>query len=1019
MDITKVKNALDTIAKSTQGKYGDAEKETASFILAALNNELVQCVGYEDGYFRFCILEKETAGVKTYSEREYEVCFGVNPPKSGKHALAERALRASEFIINLLGLIGKEYNCYVVPEIEINAPNVKDVRNRVFEGEEGVSITEGKSSGVKSAASYNFVYELEVMINAAVDYAGGEKYEYARINDSVVVEVSVVGDKWDFSYSYNEHLRKIVDEKGGESTEDIKPEQLEMVRRVLEKVASNEEKREILEALASNENSKFTQNFLKKLGEMYDVRVGQISVEPCAIYVDRIPNKTFAYTVKADGSSQGFVLKLTWNKKPNEFKKDIPLYLVTDGEGRFDGLTYEKEYKDGESVKTRESYDKDCKLVVAYGYNGKKPALNQKPVPTKLSIVPVNPEGAEQGKPFKGVSDWATKVTAISDKFFNAEEKAGKGGVLYDSAYYAWDCLEKIEPFKVDGKTLYEGGVYLTSDCAEFEYQGDGARIWQGDLGEMQLPYIDPQGVEKKGFLPAKFEKISALKKNCPCCKTVYYADNERWNKYLKKRELFDGNHCCSACENDFETVRTIGGEQRRLTEVYRDHATGKKTKGKILAKGIKSTRGWTMTDENVYTCAECKDLVYCPNGEKVVCDICGKIYCHACAEKTNVGGFKMLDGKCGCKKCCSQPNSITKIQHTLIDRQGILVAYCTDVYLPNEENQGSLFVRVMQDKKPIVGNGKNAVQCSHCGKWIYYDEKAKGNACGTCKGYLGVKCYNEIHASASQYKLLNVEQFYCKGCDKTTLPNNQKLHHQIKKPNVKSYGTVLDFIAEKDVASIVICACCNEKIYYKAGGKEYKTCPICERIYELSCENKMKGGVTTKPFYVKYCPKCEANQSVSDSKGRSYTKVYDSAVASIDRYKVEARKMEIQNSDLKKDWENAPYFSFFDRIRILRAKRKGEKLGKDIIDKKIIKEVVILGDGYFEKSKGISEYVSSNGYFRDVVPPQGVGLNGKINRTKGVQVRDYVRFAIRLVGKTGDYTFLYTEGKITFEGVN
>ncbi|MBR4943211.1 MAG: hypothetical protein IKZ28_04190, partial [Clostridia bacterium] len=114
-----------------------------------------------------------------------------------------------------------------------------------------------------------------------------------------------------------------------------------------------------------------------------------------------------------------------------------------------------------------------------------------------------------------------------------------------------------------------------------------------------------------------------------------------------------------------------------------------------------------------------------------------------------------------------------------------------------------------------------------------------------------------------------------------------------------------------------------------------------------------------------------------------------------------------------------APYFSFFDRIRILRAKRKGEKLGKDIIDKKIIKEVVILGDGYFEKSKGISEYVSSNGYFRDVVPPQGVGLNGKINRTKGVQVRDYVRFAIRLVGKTGDYTFLYTEGKITFEGVN
>ncbi len=538
MDVTTVEKSLRRIADSSDKRYDEVEKQNAKFIIAALDNGLVECTEiFQDIYYRFKI-----AG----SKRVYEVCFGIDPPKTGEHARAERALRASGFIIDLQGLIDKEYNCYVVPDVDIRGPKASKLRERVFGADSEVLVTEakGEKGSGSAAVSYGFVYELEVMINAAVDYDGGRNYEYVRINDSVVVEARVEGEKLSVSYEHKHIDRKTAKDA---KVENISEEQLSTVRKVLAYVASNEEKRKILEELAKSEESGFSKRFLSLLPNMKGVRVGQVSVEPCAIYVDRIPNKTFAYDVTLKGHTQPFVLKLTWNDLDTRFKMTTPLYVVAGEDGSFEGFTYESEYavsQNGEEKIARGKYDEECKLVVAYGYEGKKSGKAEKPVPMALTLAPSNPASVKHGEKFKGISDWAVKLTAVSPKL---------DGVNPDG-YYLCSSVVRLETQTADGVAIGTEGVYLKGDCSVCEYLGKDVLLWNGDLSDEEVSYIDAKGEVKKGRIPKAILNGKG-KKTCPCCTSVYYADDARWAKYQEKNKLLDGNYSCDNCKEDYETV--------------------------------------------------------------------------------------------------------------------------------------------------------------------------------------------------------------------------------------------------------------------------------------------------------------------------------------------------------------------------------------------------------------------------------------------------------------------------------
>ncbi|MBO5363292.1 MAG: hypothetical protein J6A46_03085, partial [Clostridia bacterium] len=505
MSVKYVKTLLENI-QSTHGGYDEAEKISAGIIKAAIENGLVEFVRVVDDrnnrYYQFKIVGLDQV---------YEVCFGFNPPAMGAHSHAERALRSSDFIMTLQGLIDKDYNCYVVPSVDISGPKTEVLRKRIFGENSDVDIQKGQAKrGVGSNVSYRSVYELEVAINAAVDYRGdnGEaKYECVRINDSVVVEANVTDGKLNASY-----VCKTLDKKEKAESLDnvsIKEDQLLIVKKVLTHVNSNAEKRKILECLASSEESGFYKEFLGNLSNWKDVQVGQVSIKPCFVFVDKIPCKTFDYSVQLGNSLPAFGLKLTWNDLDTRFNEKTPLYIVVSQDGDFEGFTYEKSFEQNGKTIERAEY-KDCTLVAAYGKDGK-------PV---LTLAPTNQSDFDIGNDnFKGIKDWAVQLTGVSEKLFF---KVGT-----DNKYSLRSCVRKIEKQALDSIQLCESGVYLESDCAQCDYLDGAPWMWKGDLSE-EVIYIDRDGLEREGRIPKKLVEDSILK-SCACsnCQKKYYAESQ------------------------------------------------------------------------------------------------------------------------------------------------------------------------------------------------------------------------------------------------------------------------------------------------------------------------------------------------------------------------------------------------------------------------------------------------------------------------------------------------------------
>ena len=750
--IEKVKEMLSKWPK----KWSSSEKHIAELVLAAADNEILDILSEYTVGGRTVIAPGEMARMaskrcflcafRRESSRVYAICFGSNPTDiSGYPKVApylERASRASDFVSALLNVINRDYNCFFVPT-NIGHPSCGTVKKRLRLPDES-QVTYVRESDLTMTADDRRTYELEFVILASV----GEHFR--RMNDCVIVKSSGK-DTYEYEYHREDHTilthsqaeawAKVnaagkasraggsASRKGRGSTDrEDKDEVQSDLQSILEAVQRPEEKKRILDVFAAAPASEFAR-FMRSLENEEDLKVGQINLTPCSIFVSSIPQKTYVYAVTdPEDPTKSAEFSLVWNKPAEDFSLDTPLYVDAEG-GVLKGLTYMGDYADPDNPNnrlTRHSFDADDTLVIARTKdNGRQMTLR---LPTGVAA------GYKDVICAVYVERLSQTVSQEFRKGYYPENEVKFLPVWKNNSYYSQATgrneLRSNAPVPV-----------LSADLAVCPVAG--VEYWNGDVSQKNVLIVDDDESKLKNAAVYVGSISPDYARRCSYCGTEVYATEDRWTRYQSHYRLLDGSSACEFCMKPGR-ITTVGGKKYRLFDNVYDTGTQKYHPLFVEWEDGKNPR--PVKDGNAYQCASCERVVYMPPRSAGLayrdCAVCNSRICPDCNRTTET--LRLVTGTPLCKCCLQSP--------------------------PGLANQGKTIHKAWnkaENKEEYVLDGINKIEtifhCAECDRLIYRNPGFTFNQCGCCGKMVGDDCWSKLPKDEN----LNLRM--CKSCRSDT----------------------------------------------------------------------------------------------------------------------------------------------------------------------------------------------------------------------------------------------------------
>lgn len=682
-----------------------------------------------------CVFRKESA-------RVYAICFGRNPtdirgyPRKGPYL--ERASRASDFVSALLNVINRDYNCFFVPT-NIGYPACDTVKKRLRLPDKS-QVTYVRESDLTLTADDRRTYELEFIIMASV----GEHFR--RMNDCVIVK-TLKQDTYEYEYHREAHTiltrsqaeawakvnaarktsrsGKAASRSGQATGNDAdKSEVRDDLQSILAAVQRPEEKKKILDVFAASPSSEFSQ-FMRSLEGEKDLKVGQINLTPCSIFVSSIPQKTYVYAITdPEEPAKSVEISLVWNKPAEDFTVDTPLYIDAEG-GFLKGLTYMQDYVDPASPDkrvARQSFDPSDTLVIARSEDGGRVMTLRRP------------DGQDPN--YKGVA-CAVYVDHISQKISQQ----------YKVGYYTESAVKYMPIWKNNNR--YSEGTksfslisdtpvpVLTVDLARCPVSG--VEYWNGDAMKKNVFFVNDEGTGAKSDMIFIGALSAEYMHRCAYCGVEIYANGDRWTAYQSKYRLLDGSSACESCAKQGNTIAVNNKRYRFFEKVY---DTGSKENHPLFVVWDDGKNAISAKDGNAYKCANCQKVVYMPPNSSGIayrdCTVCKSRICPDCNQSAETK--RLITGQPLCECCFHSP--------------------------PGLVNQGKTVYKAWnkaENKEEYVLDGIRTIEsifhCAECGRPVFYKPSVSYRRCECCGKLVGDACWPQMTKDAS----LNLR--LCKSC--------------------------------------------------------------------------------------------------------------------------------------------------------------------------------------------------------------------------------------------------------------
>lgn len=657
--------------------------------------------------------------------RSYRFYFGETA-----EADAERALRASEYVSELLTVVGRGYSCFVVPT-EVSAPEPSVLLNRLgLRDRFTARLTEERES---EEDHYGRYYELDVVVSVSA----GKHYQ--RFHE--VLSVTKTDREIEYSYKKKEgptvgsEAERARLQGNGEQLSAILGQGCEDAAEILDILdgknesygSFNDQRRRMLQTLADAKDSELG----KFLQELESDAVGQVDISPVSLFVGAVREKTFVYeltekrtvTSEAGDPVRSATLAVTWNRAAEEFHR-ANLYIAVHSDGSFAGLTHARGFTDAAgTARERDLLSRNDELILMNRLQGSA---------VKQELTLRIPEGA--ALPYKGVSRRAVALSDVSPSV---------SGVA------------RGELFLPDDTERLEDGVYLKSDVGTCKVTE--RRVWRGDLQKVLLTR------EGGDLLETEVDRnhIGRLSRGyCSHCGVGYYAPSAKeLTQYRERFALLSGGCYCDRCRKD------------TVTETGPAHARGYVKLVKDLRLSSRNVFGadFVKTDANgtplplerggnVFVCCHCNHVILHSNaGAAAHCDICDALLCRLCADNENE---KKRETVYGIKN----------------ERLGRVCRACNAELRPGEGKPiGKYWLMRVLEKGEYSFNSrlvgvKDGItdcvfHCAVCQSPIYYNAAAEQDykRCGCCGRLIGDKCYQE---KLEKHPLLGVK--LCPDCGKS-----------------------------------------------------------------------------------------------------------------------------------------------------------------------------------------------------------------------------------------------------------
>ncbi len=666
----------------------------------------------------------------TFGEREggrsYRFYFGETA-----EADAERALRASEYVSDLLTVVGRGYSCFVVPT-EVSAPDPSVLLNRLgLRDRFAARLAEERDS---EEDHYGRYYEIDVVVSVSA----GKHYK--RFHE--VLSVTKTDREIEYGYKKNEgptvgsEAEKARLQGNGERLSAILGRGSEDAKEILDILdgknesygSFNDQRRKMLQALADSKDSELG----RFLQELESDAVGQVDISPVSLFVGAVREKTFLYeltekrTVASEAGDpvRSAILAVTWNRSAEEFHR-ANLYIAVNADGSFAGLTHARSFTDAVGgVHERELFGRNDGLIMVNRLQGSA---------VKQELTLRIPEGAPT--PYKGVTKSAVALSDVSPSI---------SGVARGDLFLPEDT-EQVG-----------GGVYLKRDVGDCEVSG--GRVWRGDL---QGILLTREGRDLAKALVDR-NRLGRLSSGyCSHCREGYYAPSAKeLEKYRDRFALLSGGYYCDRCRKD--AVTESGPAHARVyTKLVRDlRQSAHNVEGADFVKT--DANGTPLPLErggNVFICCHCnRPILHRNAGDAAHCSICEALLCRLCAENENEKARETVFG-----------NKNTRI--------GRVCRACKVELRPGESMRiGKYWLMRVREKgeysfnSRLVGAEADRIDCvfhcAVCSVPIYYNAAAEKDykRCGCCGRLIGDKCYRE---KLETHPVLGVK--LCPDCAKST----------------------------------------------------------------------------------------------------------------------------------------------------------------------------------------------------------------------------------------------------------
>ena len=568
-------------------------------IYAAKEAGIVSELSQSGKYISFALLGEGKG------KRRYELCLEGDPDEG--HPTAERAMRASDALIELDLRLGGTYNCFAVSMANIEPPTGVELARMLGVGA-GVRVSEPKGEAVD-----RFSGEVTHMIQVVIDIFIGDS-TYDTVIDNVYVNCQddlASGGKICLFKSAGETVfdtgDTVLDKKGISIEEDKRA-----ARALLGQLTGKHISRTyqgVLKALSEDKGS----NFYKYLAGVAKTKpkmpVGRIEMRIRSLYLGAERVKQFIYTLTSrDGYSQD--VKLFWNKSSTSLGKDDALYLIKEGES-FVGITCERPDKGAVEFK-------------------------------RDVICAKTPVCADDGK------------YRLESRFFPRSMLKVRSCEYCPQSYYASDATDKLYR---EGFTLLDG-THACEACnhenmtvtrrnrKRFKYRTRAKRFSDGALGELFTEYEYVGGdslVNIKnggnaflcshcGLYIYRNEKTSP--KDIPTCEICKeYVCKECFAEMRRERSAYyiSGDALksvtfCNYCKNH-ETV-SYDGRTLRIYPAYTD--SSEREEGFVLDSATKREAS------SLEVCGDCGRLIFTgikkiPDGDR--CVKCGAYFGGECVK--------------------------------------------------------------------------------------------------------------------------------------------------------------------------------------------------------------------------------------------------------------------------------------------------------------------------------------------------------------------------------------------------